>query len=215
MASGSFSVLTREPYVHFPAGLPGFLFENPPDHILVTVAPTRMKRTIKHKIKKWISVFTMTIIGIVMTWTGISMLIENNNRDLENVEQQSGIIESIKIISQKKKVGAYPFSTLVNTDFFAIKLKNTDLKFGTHNPKEDYQDLLQNLNSGDFVKRYYFPTSNYTNNIYQLEKNGRILVLHSDFKKNHIIAGTVILVFGFAMFLFIFLFIKRYDTFAR
>lgn len=145
-----------------------------------------------------------------MTWLGIRMIIENKNRDLENVNQKSGIIQETKIITQNKRLGAYPFMTSKKTDLFTIELENIDLKFGTHNPKENYQVLERNLKYGDSVRLFYYPTSDYTNNIYQLEKNGKILVSHSDFKNNHSIAGIVILVFGLFMFLINYLFIKKY-----
>jgi hypothetical protein len=169
-----------------------------------------MKRKTKHKIKKLISIFAMTLIGIVMTWLGIIMIIENKNRNLKNVKLETGIIENTRILTQNKRVGAFPFSTSKKTDLFIIELKNTDSKLGTHNPKENYQKLFENLKLSDSVKIYYYSTLEYTNNIYQIEKNGHILVSHSEYKENHIIAGIVILIFGLFMFIMDFLFIKKY-----
>ena len=80
----------------------------------------------------------MTLIGIVMFWLGIIMIIDNKNRDLENVKLETGIIENTRILTQNKRVGAFPFSTSKKTDLFIIEFKNMDIKLGTHNPKEIY-----------------------------------------------------------------------------
>ena len=138
------------------------------------------------------------------------MIIENRNRDLEKVKQENGIIENTKVITQKKRVGAFPFMASKKTDLFIIELKNIDIKLGTHNPKENYQELLKNLKLGDSVKLYYYPSLEYTNNIYQLEKNEHILVSHLEYKNNHTIAGIVILTFGLFLFIIDFLFITKY-----
>lgn len=168
-----------------------------------------MRKKTKRKLKKFGSTLLIVSLATVMSWLGIVMIIDNRDRNLGEVKQIDGVVESTKVIERTTRVGAFPSSTSKKTDLYTVKLINLDIKLGTYNPSENYQNIHTSLGEGDSIKIYYYPTSEYQNNIYQLEKDGSILVSHSDYKENHTVAGIAILSFGLFMFIFGFWFIKR------
>ena len=152
----------------------------------------------------------MTMTGIVMVWLGLYTVKENKTRNLSQVDKIDGVIDTIGVLSQDKKVGTFPFRAYKKTDLLIIKMSNDNTKLGTFNPKQNYNDLINKLKHGDSIRVYYYKTNDFTNNIYQLEMNKEILVSHSDYKKNDTIAGIVILGFGLFIFLMNIMFIRTY-----
>jgi len=152
----------------------------------------------------------MTMTGIVMVWIGLYTIKENKTRNLSQVNKIDGVIDSLGVLSQEKKVGTFPFRAYKQTDLLFIKMSNDNTQLATHNPKQDYNDLINKLKHGDSIRVYYYKTDDFTNNIYQLEMNKEILVSHSEYKKNDTIAGIVILGFGLFIFLMNFIFIRIY-----
>jgi hypothetical protein len=87
---------------------------------------------------------------------------------------------------------------------FAFKLENLDQTLGIYKPSHDYSDLLDSLRIGDIVTVYYRPLS--TNpidiDVFQVEKNGKIIVDYADYSKNHATASSALVVIGSVCLLF-------------
>ena len=69
---------------------------------------------------------------------------------------------------------------------FYFKLNNSDQKFAIHNSYEGYDDLQRAIKVGDTIKVYYGSTllDNYNRHIFQIEKNGKILIDYTDYNKS-------------------------------
>lgn len=146
------------------------------------------------------NVFALILLGglaLTMLTLGIGMLIENQTRDLSQTEKIVGAIKKTKVVREKSKVGAFPFRTTIEQDHLIVQLESGDL-FGTFNPDHNYSSIQNMLTQGTEVTMYYYNSADPTptNNIYQLELNGQILVDNKEYAKNHSIAAIAIIVFG-------------------
>jgi hypothetical protein len=153
-----------------------------------------MNKTI---LKNIFALISLSGIGLVMSVLGFKMLIENQTRNLEDTSKLTGTIELTQIVTENKKVGAVPF-TYIDQDYLGIKLNEHNELFGTFNPKQSYYELKNQLNQGKRITIYYYDSSDEspTNNVYQIESEGQIIVKHSDYQKNHSIAAFAIICFG-------------------
>ncbi|WMN11777.1 hypothetical protein QYS49_35295 [Marivirga salinae] len=153
-----------------------------------------MNKTI---LKNILALISLSGLGLVMSILGLKMLIDNQTRNLDDTHKLTGTIELTQIVTDNKKVGAVPF-TYTDQDYFGIKLKEHDKLFGTFNPKQSYYELQKQLNQGKQITIFYYDSSDKspTNNVYQIESNGQIIVNHSDYQKNHSIAAIAIICFG-------------------
>ncbi len=151
----------------------------------------------KTVLKNLIGIICLSSIGIVMTILGLKMLVENQTRDLEDVLKLEGTVEFTEVVTEDKKVGAVPFKH-IEQDYLGIKLNEHDQLFGTFNPKQSYSHIEQQLSQGKRITIFYYDSSDQspTNNIYQIEANGQLIIDHADYQKNHSIAATVITCFG-------------------
>lgn len=156
-----------------------------------------MKKKSIIRIKNISALILLAGMSITMIFLGAKMLTDNSTRKLSDTTLINGEIEIAEIITKTSKVGAVPF-TYIDSDYLGIKLKSIDKLFGTHNPKQDYFDLIKKIPTGQEVNIYYYNSNDAspTNNVYQIESNGHILVNHNDYKKNHTIAGLVIVLLG-------------------
>lgn len=146
------------------------------------------------------NIFSLLLIGglsLIMLILGIGMLIENQTLNISETIQTSGTIKRTQIVREKSKVGAFPFTKMIEQDHLMIELESTDL-FGTFNPNQKYSKIQSELSPGRKVKIYSYNSSNPTptNNIYQLESDGQIIINPKDFVKNHSIAAMAIIGFG-------------------
>lgn len=80
----------------------------------------------------------------------------------------------------------------------AFKLDNLSLVLGVYRPSHDYSDLLASLNIGDSVTVYYRPlaTNPIDIDVFQVEKDGKIIVDYSDYSRNHAIASNFLVAIG-------------------
>jgi hypothetical protein len=153
-----------------------------------------MNRTI---IKNIFALICLGGLGLVMTVLGSRRLMENLTRNLNKTDQIKGTIELTQVVTESKKIGAVPF-TYIDQDYLGIKLKSTNQLFGTFNPKQSYEIIQRQLYPGRQVTLYYYNTTDHnpTNNVFQIESGGEIIVNHMDYKKNHSIAAIIIVCFG-------------------
>ena len=148
-------------------------------------------------IKNIIGLVFLGGLGAVMSILGTKMLVGNLSRDLNKANQVTGTIELTQVVTESKKVGAVPF-IFKDQDYLGIKLNSNDQLFGTFNPEQSYYELQKQLPHGKQVTLFYYDSSDKspTNNVYQIETNGQILVSHKDYQKNHSIAAIAIICFG-------------------
>jgi len=151
----------------------------------------------KTVLKNIFGIICLSSLGLVMSILGVKMLIENQTRNLDDTNKLTGTIELTQIVTESKKVGAVPF-TYIDHDYLGIKLNEHNKLFGTFNPKQSYYELQKQLNQGKQITLYYYASSDEspTNNVYQIEADGQIIVKHSDYQKNHSIAAFLIICFG-------------------
>jgi len=151
----------------------------------------------KTVLKNIIGIICLSLLGLVMSILGVKMLIDNQTRNLDSTKKVTGTIELTQVVTERKKVGALPF-TYINHDYLGIKLNMNDKLFGIFNPSQSYSELQKQLNKGKRITIFYYDSSDEspTNNVYQIEYNGRLILNHSDYKKNHSIAAITIICFG-------------------
>ncbi len=153
-----------------------------------------MNRT---KIKNIFVLISIGGLGLVMIVLGSKMLIENQTRDLNKTDQITGTIELTQVVTESKKVGVVPF-TYIDQDYLGIKLKSVNQLFRTYNPKQSYEIIQRQLYPGRQVTLFCYNSTdnNPSNNVFQIESGGEIIVNNMDYKKNHSIAAIVIVCFG-------------------
>ncbi len=157
----------------------------------------KMKRTMIIK-----NIFVLILIsglGLVMAGLGIRMLVENMTRDLNKYEQITALVESTQVVTECKKVGVIP-SVLKKQDYLGIKLISVNELFKTFNPKQSYSTIQKELSPGRIITIYYYKTNDQTNDVFQIESNGQLIVNHKEYQKNHTIAAIVIILFGILLF---------------
>ena len=132
-----------------------------------------------------------------MVILGVKMLIDNNNRNLDDVKKISGIVEFATVVTESNRVGVRPF-VYVDQDHLGFKLASNDLLFATYNPKQSYESLKHQITNGQEITIYYkdYFKESPTNNVFQIESEGNILLNQFEYKKNHSIAAYAILAFG-------------------
>lgn len=146
------------------------------------------------------NIFSLTLLGAVsltMLFLGSNMLWDNQTRNISETDQMSGTIKQTQVVREKSKVGAFPFRSSIDQNHLQIELESKDL-FGTFNPEQNYSLIQSILLPGKQVKIYYYNSGDRspTNNIYQLETDGKIIIDNKDFSKNHSIAAFAIIGFG-------------------
>ena len=136
-------------------------------------------------------------LGIAMTIFGIYIVVENNKRDLGDVKKISGIVEFATIVTKSNKVGVRPF-IYIDQDYLGFKLVSNDLLFSTYNPKQSYESLRHQITDGHEITIYYkdYFKESPTNNVFQIESQGKVLLSHIEYKTNHSIFGFAIIAFG-------------------
>ncbi len=146
------------------------------------------------------NVFALIILmsfGLVFSLLGLKMFIEERTRNLETSGRVTGTIDNTRVVSKVKKVGAVPF-VMKESNHLQIKLNDSDEKFATYNPEQEYSELRKELGPGQKVTIYFTNSSaeSPSNNILQIEKNNQILLSHSIYSRNHSIAAIPIIIFG-------------------
>jgi hypothetical protein len=146
-------------------------------------------------------------LGLVMAGFGTRMLVKNITRDLNKSEQITGMVESTHVVTESKKAGAAPF-IIIKQNFLEIKLNSVNQSFGTFNPKQSYSTIQNQLNPGRIITIYYYKTNQPTNNIFQIESNGQLIINHKEYQKNHTIVAIAIILIGILFLVFDFWMIK-------
>lgn len=141
----------------------------------------------------------MTLLSVLLIWLGIKTIKDNYSRDINRVDNIRGLIENTEIVQTKKKAGSPPYSANLNLEFLRIRLNDTDERFFTYNPKQDYSDLIDYLKTGTEVVIFYERLSDkdIRNNIFRIDMDSHQILEHSDYKEKEYFAGIVMLLFAF------------------
>ena len=147
-------------------------------------------------------IFFLSII-MILTSAGIRL---NVNLNLNEVEQISGKVEKISIVSVRK--GSLIFR-LVGRDELHLSVFNSPYSFEVYRFPQDYSKLLNNIQVGDNVKIYFGKPgdNNSVSDVFQIEKNGQILLAYQDYNRNLKFLSVLVLIVGI---IFILIGIWRY-----
>ena len=122
----------------------------------------------------------------------VSYIIHANNVGL-NIKEMPTVVGRIVNRYLTRRQGGKSKSLVL-----AFKLENLDQTLGIYKPSRDYSELLDSLRVGDTVTVYYRPLS--TNpidiDVFQVEKNRRVIVDYADYSKNHAFASAFLAVVG-------------------
>jgi hypothetical protein len=102
--------------------------------------------------------------------------------DLSKSNQITGIVTS-SYETTRRTAGRYA----TDVPIYAFTVDNYGKILGAFRPNKNYKFLLDNLRIGDRIK-VYFKESNIDNiniNVYQIEKNGAVILDYETYGKNH------------------------------
>ncbi|NHM02374.1 hypothetical protein [Flavobacterium difficile] len=119
--------------------------------------------------------------------------------ELQQIDSYSGKVVNKGIISQKSTVAR--FGSYKSNVFF-IKLSGLNQILATYNLENNYDFFEKNIKIGDSIKVYYqnsFDTIKPNLDLFQIEKNGTILLKKEDFQKKKGIAAYIAFFGGFLL----------------
>ena len=112
----------------------------------------------RRKIKRFLQFILGLLLSIALILVGWSMLNEANF-DLHDAQTHSGQITS-------RKIGK----------FFAFNISGFPSSFSVYKPSRNYAELESALNIGDNITVYFVNSQTANIQVYQIEKNGQIVV---------------------------------------
>ena len=141
---------------------------------------------------KYAQYILIILFGGFMLWG--SFVIHARNVGL-NVKQMPKVVGRINNSYVTRRPGGGKHR---NPPVFAFNLDNLERTIGVYRPSHDYSKLLDSLQAGDTITVYYRPlTGNLIDiDVYQIEKNGRIIVDYKSYSNNYSVAVAAIAVFG-------------------
>lgn len=136
------------------------------------------------------------IVGLIVS---ILSIVREVNIDLSKSKQVVGKVSFADI----RTVRRYSFKWRSYKLVFYFRLDNSNQKFAYQNAYEGYEHLRAGIRIGDTIKVYFMSNIHNGDNshIFQIEKNGKILVDYDEYNR------TVSSYAGLGLFLGIFLFI--------
>jgi hypothetical protein len=143
------------------------------------------------------------IIGLLLSLyvlTGsIFSIVNDVNVDLSKSKQIVGQV----IYTDVREISNFAIRYRSHSRVFYFRLDNSNQKFAVHNSYEGYDGLQSNIRIGDTVKVYYGSAllDDYNRHVFQIEKNGIILIDYQDYQKSAsgkagigLFLGTILLI---------------------
>jgi hypothetical protein len=156
---------------------------------------TKRNRLLNFIIGLFLSLYVLT--GSIFT------IVNDVNIDLSKSKQIVGQV----IYTDVREISNFTIRWTTYRRVFYFRLDNSNQKFAVHNSYEGYDDLRSNIRIGDTIKVYYGSTllDDYNRRVFQIEKNGNILINYQDYDKSAsgkagigLFLGTILLM-GFIM----------------
>ncbi len=142
------------------------------------------------------------LIGLYLVTGSIFSLINDININLSKSKYIIGQVTFTDI----RQIQNFTIRWTSYSRVFYFKLNNSNQNFAVHRAYEVYNDLQSNIKVGDTVKVYYRSSiMDYNRHVFQVEKDGNILVDYKDYNEKAsgwtgigLFAGIIILI-GFIM----------------
>jgi hypothetical protein len=138
------------------------------------------------KIKRFLQFSFGLLLSIAVILVGWSMLNEANF-DLHDAQKYSGQITS-------RKGGKY----------FSFNLSGSPVSFNVYKPSRNYAELESVLNTGDSITVYFVNSRTANIQVYQIEKNGQIVVDKELLAGQNRTGGLIALIGGLGMLVAVF-----------
>lgn len=131
-----------------------------------------------------VKLFGSILVASLLIAVTIKFYKKDINIDLNQVDKITGIVASCGVTEKSSVVGG---RLKVNGAVFYIYLDNSSQYYGTYKPSQDYTALVEKIKAGDEITIYYNERQNNELNldVYQIEKNGEILVNYENYNSNY------------------------------
>ncbi|WP_256012239.1 hypothetical protein [Desertivirga xinjiangensis] len=138
----------------------------------------RRRRAQIKKVLDWVG----TSIALIALSLGLFGSIAGAANDLDQAITYTGRVEDSRVLSPKGK-----------SNFF-LKLDGLDTRLRCYRASGNYSDIIDNVQVGDIVTVYYSNHQDTSLEVYQIEKNGRVILNHSEFRTKWVVCSIIIFV---------------------
>jgi hypothetical protein len=145
-----------------------------------------------------------TIVGSIIFFVAAWAIITSNvNLDLAKVDPISGRVTSVGNATRVTKKYS------IHQKIFRFTLDDYHYAFDAFRPSQDYSNLESHIKVSDTIKVYFYKwrDDDSVTDIYQIEKNGQVILDYKSYNQNFtflgvflILAGLFILAYGFWKF---------------
>lgn len=145
--------------------------------------------------KRIVNLIAGFILGIVPVLAAVKMISKDIGIDLKKAMCLSGIITDKGVTDKSSVLGE---KIPANSKVFYFHLNHSPGTFAIYRPGESYMQYDQSLHVGDSITVYYRETSSseINMNVFQVEKDGRIIVDYESYNENHHTAAAAAMVAG-------------------
>jgi hypothetical protein len=119
-------------------------------------------------------------LGLYLVTGSIFSIINDTNIDLAKSKYVIGRVTFVDV----RQIQNFTIRWTSYSRVFYFKLKNSNQNFAVHRTYEVYTDLQSNIKVGDTVEVYYRSSiMDYNRHVFQVEKDGNILVDYKDYNE--------------------------------